>query len=56
MITFFSYSVFSAIFVSLIGHIAPAMLPLRKPKLPRKSTIIKFGNHFKTASEYEEVH
>ncbi len=51
MMTLFSCSVFSDIFVSLIGRIDPAMLPLRKTKLPRKYTIIKFGNHFKTDSK-----
>ncbi len=39
------------IFIFVIGYAATAMLPLPKSKLSRKSRIIKFGNHFKIASE-----
>ncbi len=43
----FSYSIFLASFVLLTGHVATATLPLRMPKLTRKSAIIKNAHKFK---------
>ncbi len=50
MIPLFYYTAFPAIFIFVISHVATATLPLPKPKLSRKFRMIKFGNHFKTAS------